>query len=119
MYNVVALVEPMEYAIMQYHAIDTINSSHRYELQQFDVCVLHTLYTARTGIRNKTIMRLMHRRTHDARFTNRLALLMRYNLIHRTEHGRSVYYAITLRGRRLLKEFNQLLITLTQPQPTT
>lgn len=113
MFQITTIITPIQYATKLYKAVDCLNASHRYKVNNLDVCILNVLHEAHAGMQPKYIMLDVRRRIYVQRFGDAIARLMDAGLIHKTKNKRYVYYTITVKGKQALKELDTHLIALT------
>lgn len=112
MYEVITLITPIDYGTRLCKAIDKHNHNKHTELIDLDIAILASLYRANKGMRNKTIMLDIRGRIFADRFYRSITRLIDLKYIVRTEYRKSVYYSITLQGRRVLVDINEHLIAI-------
>jgi len=112
MYEVVTIIQPIDYTASIYHAIDRFNGEQHTELNELDSSILIALRRENKGMRNATLMKAVRNRIFADRFTRSLDRLLSLNYIVRTEYRKFVYYTITLKGRKVLEELNIHLIAI-------
>lgn len=118
MYQVVLVVTPFNYHAKGRKAIDSHNNTDKdNSLTSLDTTILQCLKEADKGLRNGTLMLAVRNRIFADRFTRSLDRLISLEYIVRTEYKASVYYSITLEGRAVLDELNEILISIVHNRP--
>lgn len=109
MYEVVTVITPIGYATRFNKAVDRLNDDHATDYTNLDVQVLQVLEEANRGMRNKTIMLAVRNRIYMERFQASLNRLIGHECIVKKRLGKAVLYSITIKGRMVLVELNNIL----------
>src|SRR5882757_6995273 len=107
MYEVVTVITPINYILRYPKALKSLNADREVPLDDLDLAILAALFEAKKGLRNKTIMLAICGRYHAPKMARSLDRLQSLDYIVRTAYKRSVYYTITVKGKRVLQTFSQ------------
>ncbi len=121
------IITPFRYHAKGLKAVDSHNVTHqpehtdnenKGELSELQSLILECLKDEPKGLRSLTLMRRVRNKINPERFYNALNSMMYLKYIIRNEYGaRSVYYSITLAGRIVLDELNEILISIVHNRP--
>lgn len=126
MLNNAAKITPYTYHAIARKALDNHNdytaanrvvNKNAGELSDLQSIILECLKDEPKGLRSYTLMCKVRKRTSSPRFHNALDGLINLKYIIRTRYKRSVFYSITLDGRAVLDELNEILISIVHNRP--
>ncbi len=105
MYKVSTIITPINYIVGFPKAMKDLNQQRAIELQDLDLMILAILEQAKMGLRNRGIMKALYGRVHMPKFVRSLNKLMEEECITQVKYRKSVFYTITLEGKRTLQSF--------------
>jgi len=117
-YNVNLLVIPIDYTRKETHAIAQHNDkAPDIQLTELDKDILAVLEEANKGLTTNQVMKAARRSVFRGKLYGSIYRLLAFKYIVRTEYRKSVYYSITLEGRAVLDELNEILISIVHNRP--
>lgn len=87
---------------------------HLFELERD---ILHALSEGNKGIRANTLRKIVRNSVNAFKLYRCINRLIDLKYIAKTQYKVSVYYSITLEGRAILDELNEILISLVHGRP--
>jgi len=113
------ITTPLTYHANAVKAVDSHNDNNQSrfkenagELSDLQARILEALKDAPKGMRSVRLMNAIRRKMSTDRFHNAINSLVYLRYIVRSDHKRHIYYSITLEGRAVLDELNEILIAI-------